>query len=186
LGAVRFLDESIKVQLLTSIIKRIDSMYPLVPQIASLIKEVVRSSHPDNAECIFAEVRALFQKSHFVTKVPVNLLFLLRALAYDRAVETDVILVQTYQISPSPSIKRECIFAAARRRSTAWLKRIKLSYNTLTPAEKRAFLCASYFMGDEGDYWRDRVRPTLDDFDKLLCEWIEHKRKENSNWELPL
>lgn len=186
LSAVRFLDESVKVKIVHSLFANIDALYPIFPQVASLAKDVARDAQPENAHQIFSALRTLFQKNHFVIKVPLNLIFTIRILSYDRAVDSDPILAHVYQAATNPSIKRECILAAARRRSTAWLKRIKITYNTLTPTEKRAFLCASFFMGDEGEHWRGIISPSLSRFDTIICKWVEIKRKNKSDWELPL
>ena len=69
---------------------------------------------------------------------------------------------------------------------TAWLKEVKHAFPTLGPWERRAFVIASYFMDDEGQFWRQHFTGAADPYERLLMNWMDLKRIEETHWELPL
>jgi len=70
---------------------------------------------------------------------------------------------------------------------TFWLSDKKGSFQTLSSPEKRAFVAASYFLGDEGKHWREYVNKQLSDLERLMIDWVSNKRINSSKgWKLPL
>ena len=82
-------------------------------------------------------------------------------------------------------LKRDILLAMTRRRVDYWLSDTIKRFSVLTPWAKRALIPASYVLGDEGQHWRDRVRPELSLVDQKFMHWVGGKNS-GRRWEVPL
>ena len=135
---------------------------------------------------VFGTIRDLIVQQSHILLVPANLSYAIRILAYDRAEETDALLVDVYhRPKTSMTVKRDVLLAMSRRRVDYWLSEQLKQFSGLTAWEKRALIVASYTLGDEGRHWRGRVKNELELTDKEFMRWVGEKNN-GQVWELPL
>lgn len=186
LRAIRFLDTAQLAPALLSLYDSVESLYPLFPVLMQVTRDLMQDLSRTEREQVLKRIRDLVNTGSYITQVPVNLLHAIRVLALDTSMDADFTLQQAFERNNNQAIRRDCILAAARRRTTPWLKEVKLSVSSRGPWEQRAFLMASYFMGDEGQFWRKAFQSNADAFEKIVMQWMQSKFAGGAQWELPL
>lgn len=61
-----------------------------------------------------------------------------------------------------------------------------MRFRTLSPAERRAFIVASFFLGDEGKHWRASIKSEFSPFEELVADWAARKKNSIEGWIAPL
>jgi hypothetical protein len=186
-SAVKHLSPSLQNDAVRSLIDSLDLLYPIFPAVMQLFRALLPTLDPKVQVNLYAVLRKLIQEDSYITQVPANLTFALRVLATDPSEETELMLAALYKKSASMMIRRDIILLMAYRFADYWLSNCRTKFATLTGWERRAFLIASYTLGDEGKHWRDSVRDDQTPFDRLVLEWAaESKNKKGQGWRVPL
>jgi hypothetical protein len=113
--------------------------------------------------------------------VEVNLAYFLQTLAGTQTERKEELLIRLFRESANPIIRRLVILTMARWGCTYWLSDIKNRYGSLTAFERRGFLIASYFLGDEGNHWRQHTKPTWDPHALLVRDWFSERFQNNKS-----
>jgi hypothetical protein len=184
--AMRYLGPELRDAAVRSVARNLNLLYPIFPSVAILIHQILRSLSDSARDEVFATIRALIDQRSHIMLVPANLSYAIRILAYDRAEETDALLIEAYDRPKSNMmVKRDVILAMARRRVDYWLSSQLKQFVVVTPWERRALIVASYILSDEGAHWRRHVRDELQQTDALFMKWVGDKNN-GQPWELPL
>ena len=117
--------------------------------------------------------------------VDLNLQYAVRLLGNQRSEESIAALSAIYDRTDSPAIRHDIILILTRWRDWTWLSDKKARFRTMTPAERRAFIAASYRLSDEGKHWRDHTRDEFGPMERFVRDWMSEK-VQIPNWELPL
>jgi hypothetical protein len=184
--SVRFLQPELRDAAVSSVVRNLNTLYPIFPSVAIMLHRLLPDLSEEARREVFETIRALsIQRSHILL-VPANLSFAIRILAFDRAEETDALLIDIYNRPKTDMmVKRDVLLAMTRRRVDYWLSEQLRRFVVLTPWEKRALIVASYTLGDEGRHWRDRVRSELQEPDQQFMRWVGEKNNGRT-WEVPL
>jgi hypothetical protein len=184
--SVRFLSVPVRRQAVVSIVDNLAALYPVFPTVAISMRHLLPDLDNDIAQVFFDQIRTLVRDSSHIMMVPVNLSYAVRILAFDQNEEAEVILSDVHN-SPNSNelIKRDVVYAMARRGAKYWISDILKRYAQLTPWEQRAALAASYGLGDEGRHWRKHRARELSDIDRAFQAWLG-KRNTGAVWEIPL
>ena len=86
----------------------------------------------------------------------------------------------------SPLVKTNCIHSMTNLNNCYWLSDLKTSFSALTKWERRSYIAASFFLGDEGKHWRTKTTAQFNNFELLLKDWIASKHPSQKSWRLPL
>ena len=78
-------------------------------------------------------------------------------------------------------IRRLIILTMARWGCSYWLADVKNQYGLMSPFERRAFIVASYYLGDEGKHWRDYTKPTWLSPELLIRDWFSQRFQSNKS-----
>jgi hypothetical protein len=184
--AVRHLQPELRDAAVSSIVRNLDLLYPIFPSVAILLHQVLSELSDLTRQEVFETIRSLIDRRSHILLVPANLSFAIRILAYDRAEETDALLMEVYERpKTNMMVKRDVLLAMTRRRVDYWLSAQLKQFALVTPWERRALIVASYILSDEGQHWRRRVREGLQDTDALFMQWVGEKNN-GQTWELPL
>ncbi len=116
--------------------------------------------------------------------VEVNLSYYLQALAGNQTQRKEEILIKLFNDSANPMIRRLIILTMAKWNCHYWLTDVKNKYGGMSIFERRSFLIASYFLGDEGKHWRDHTRPSWKEPEMLVRDWFS--KRFQSNRSVPL
>ena len=184
--SMRFLEAELRDAAVSSIVRNLRVLYPIFPSVAILLRQLLPVISDKTRREVFETMRTLINERSHILLVPANLSFAIRLLAYDRAEETDALLIDVYHRPKTDMmVKRDVLLAMSLRRVDYWLSEQLKRFAVLTLWEKRALIVASYTLGDEGRHWRSRVRNELQDADRAFMNWVGDKNNGRV-WEVPL
>jgi Reverse transcriptase (RNA-dependent DNA polymerase) len=192
ISALSYLDIAPRQQAVISLLENLEILAPVAPQVMLALRTSADEIADDKfTDHVHGRVRDLVVSSHYVARIDLNLAFMIRALAGKRSVENEQLFIRLYN-SPhgfgsgaAPTIQRDIMLIMARWRASYWLSDQKNYIGTAHLWVKRAFLVASYSLGDEGKHWRDANKPRSDSFDLVVRDWVVDKIKDKS-WEVPM
>jgi hypothetical protein len=192
ISALSYLDDVPRQQAVMSLLDNIDTLAPVAPQVMLTLRTSTDEiDDSDFTSYVHGRVRQLITESHYVAKIDLNLAFMIRALAGRRSTENEQLLIQLFNSShgfgsgTAPTIQRDIMLTLARWRINYWLSDQKNYISTAHPWVKRAFIIASYMLGDEGKHWRDANKPAADSFDSIVRGWVTDRIRD-ANWEVPM
>jgi hypothetical protein len=184
--SMRFLQPELRDAAVSSVIRNLRILYPIFPSVAILLRQLLAELSEETRREVFETIRALIIERSHILLVPANLSFAIHILAFDRAEETDALLIDVYHHPKTDMmVRRDVLLAMTRRRVDYWLSEQLKRFAILTPWEKRALIAASYILGDEGRHWRERTRTELQETDRQFMRWVGEKNNGRV-WEVPL
>lgn len=192
ISALSYLDVVPRQQAVISLLENLETLAPVAPQVMLALRASADEIADDKfTEYIHSRIRDLITKSHYIARIDLNLAFMVRVLAGKRSIENEQLLIRLYNSShgfgggAAPTIQRDIMLTMARWRANYWLSDQKNYISTAHPWVKRAFLIASYSLGDEGKHWRDANKPRLDSFDRIVRDWVAEKIQDKT-WGVPM
>jgi hypothetical protein len=184
--ATRFLQPPLRDAAIQSVVRNLNVLYPIFPTVAILLHQLLPDLSVEIRGEVFETIRSLIDRQSHILLVTANLSFAIRILAYDRAEETDALLIDVYHRPKTDTlVKRDVLLAMTRRRVDYWLSEQLRRFSVLTLWERRALIVASYVLGDEDKHWRQRIGSELQQSDKKFMQWVG-KKNSGTLWELPL
>lgn len=192
ISAVRFMDPTPKHQTILSLIDNLDTLAPVTPQVMLATRSAIEESDNEEfAENVHTRIRSLVDSSHYLTKIDLNLSYMLRVLSARRSMLNEQLMIGQYQAAhgfsgtPSPLIQRDIMLTLSRWKANYWLSDQKNYFNNFHPWLRRAFIIGSYLLGDEGRHWRQNNKLSFGEFDSIVRDWISEKINL-PNWEVPI
>jgi hypothetical protein len=73
----------------------------------------------------------------------------------------------------------------AKWKNWYWLSDLRTNFRSLSPAERRAFIVASYALRDEGKHWRQHTSNEFSPLEHLVQQWTSEKVGQPA-WSIPL
>ena len=131
--------------------------------------------HVDDALCNLAT-----QKSPPLS-VEVNLAYYLKALSGNQTQRKEELLVRLFEDVPNPLIRRLIILIMTKWGCHYWLSDVRNKYGAMSLFERRAFIVASYFLGDEGKHWRHHTKSTWLAPELFIREWFSSRFATNKS-----
>lgn len=184
-AAIRYIDISQKDDAVLSLILNEQLLYPIYANVLLVTKAVYEELRPETQSKIMEHIRSLIKSKSHVLAVELNLAYAVRLLSCAGGAENEEVLNRIYKNTNSLSIRRDVILAMAKRRASYWLSDLRANFRILSPAERRAFIVASYALTDEGSHWRSHIAPELSPFEVLVRDWAA-KKSNDSGWSVPL
>lgn len=130
-----------------------------------------------------ALVQLYEDKSHLLS-VELNQSYYIGALSKRHSSRKEKILLECFDNSTNPLIRRQIILVMANWNCHYWLSDIKNRYAGFQQWEKRSLVLASYALGDEGRHWRDHVKPSWNRMDLLIRDWFSKRYQTNKSMPL--
>ncbi len=184
--SIRFLPPLLRDAAARSVVRNLRILYPIFPSVAIVLHRLLDELSEEIRLEVFETIRNLIVQNSHIFLVPANLSFAIHILAFDRAEETDALLIDVYHRPKTDMmVKRDVLLAMTRRRVDYWLSEQLKRFAILTPWEKRALIVASYILGDEGRHWRHRFRDEFSETDSEFMKWVGEKNNGRT-WDLPL
>lgn len=190
-SALRHMQPVPKEQAVLSLAENLETLAPVLPHVLRAMRDNLKDLSDDGRAKVSQTIRELIESKHHLAQVDVNLAYMVRVLAQERRRENSDLLMRLYREphgyagAPAAIVQRDIVLAMGRWRARFWLRDLKPHYGTMHPWVARAFLVASYALGDEGRHWRRAVRPTLSPFDSVVADWASTKSGQSS-WEIPV
>ncbi len=190
-SSLGYLDPTPRRQAALSLLENLETLVPVTPQVmVSLRGTMDKIDDFEFSEQISLRLREMISDSHFISKIDLNLAYMIRVLSGYKSVENEQLLISLFRAShgfasgPAPIIQRDIVLTLARWRTSYWLSDLKNHIPNAHPWVKRAFLVASYTLGDEGKHWRQANTPLADTLDLVVRDWAAN-RFQDSSWEVP-
>lgn len=189
-SALKLMQTVPKEQAIASLLENLETLAPILPQVLRAVRDNVDDLSDDAQRAVHGRIRELIESGHHLTKVDVNLAYMVRVLARREEPETRDLLINLFRAPhghtgvPAPNIQRDIVLALGRWRAEYWLHDLKPQHATLHPWVARAFFISSYALGDEGRHWRQGIRGSLSPFDGIVAEWASGRNRV-AGWEIP-
>ena len=121
-------------------------------------------------------VRALVSEKSFILKTDINVAYLIKLLAQEHSAENEEILLIFYrEHSDSVLIRQLVTQIMTKWQAHYWLSDIKKTFPTMDARQRRTFILASYFLGDEGKHWRDHNKKNFNAIELLYRDWASER-----------
>ena len=108
-----------------------------------------------------------------------NLSYYIQVLGQRRSDPKEELLVHLFETHQKPLIRRLILLILADWECYYWLSAQKRQYPGFSVWEKRAFILASYVLGDEGDHWRRHAKRGWSPMDNLVRDWFRTRYPGN-------
>lgn len=183
--SLRYLNHSTQADAVESLISNLNILHPIFPTVSTVVKAILPELSTNVSLSVFRCVRRLLEEQSYILQVPSNLAFAIRLLADDPSEEADNALIQIYNnVTDNQLIRRDIVLSMARRGAEYWLGDLMRSSVTTDLWHRRALICSSFILGDEGEHWRRKIKSELHQVDKEYMKWIEVKNKTGP-WKVP-
>lgn len=185
-SAIRYLDPKQRDQAVISLIDNSELLYPIFASILTVVKQVFPDLLEETQRLIIGRLIGLIQSRSHVLSVELNLAYAVRVISALPSAGVQETLVKIYNSPLQGSlVRRDVILAMSRLGEWHWLSDKRVSFRSLSPAERRAFIIASYTLKDEGRHWRDHTVHEFSPFEKLVRKWAGAKIQQKG-WIVPL
>jgi hypothetical protein len=191
--AIQYMDSLPRQQAILSLLENIEVLAPVIPQVMLAIKDSIADLEPDFIDRVHAVIRGLIEEQHYVAQVDLNLAFMIRVMSVRHSIENELLLIRLYQSPNSfgsgfaPYIQRDIMLILARWRVTYWLSDQKNYISNAHAWVKRAFVIASYTLGDEGRHWRRGASMrAMGPFEQLVKDWAASRWQPDGSWPVPI
>jgi hypothetical protein len=151
------------------------TLAPVFVPIMRIVRDLYNQFDPSFQEAIDTILCNLLTQSSPLLSVEVNLAYFIQALGGQRTHRKEEILSHLFESTSSPLLRRLIILCMARWKCHYWLSDIKKHYGAMSILEKRAFIIASYALGDEGNHWRKYTKPTWQEPELLIRDWYSQR-----------
>jgi hypothetical protein len=192
ISALAYMDASPRKQAVLSLLENLETLAPVMPQVMLSIRSAVQDlADTEFSATVSQKIRSLIEEPSYISRIDLNLAYMIRVLATDYSFENEQILAALYQQShgftnaQSVIIQRDIMMILSNWRARYWLSDLKHNFSNMHPWLKRSFLMASYTLGDEGKHWRDSIKSTLIGYDKIVHDWAGSKT-QIPDWRLPV
>ena len=186
LGAVRHASDSVKGEAALTMLQNIESLYPIFPSVAITFRTIFSDLSDDVQRQICETFRKIVRENHPLSLSDVHAAYIVRALGLRKTSDNIDTLVSMFNRRPAPLIRKDVILIMANWEEYSWLFDLKNTFSSLSLWERRAFIVASYKMGDAGKHWRDHHRDGFSKFEHEIRQWTADKKQRDANWSIPL
>lgn len=170
-AAIVHLDETLRVNAIKTLLENKEQFFPITTTVLQVIKSVMSLSSAETQRVIAGLVRQAASERSHVFRPDLHMAYVVRILAEAGTEEDLNFLHSVYREAPA-FIRKDIILAYAKQGYWYLLSNLRPKFGAMSPWEKRAFLFASYAMGDEGRHWREKITVDFEEVDKSLRDWI--------------
>jgi hypothetical protein len=173
-GAIRIILDPVNIQILS----------PVFALVMRAVKGVYNDLEDNTKDYIDKTLIKLYDEGSYLLRVDLNLSYYIKALSMRPTIKKDKILIKIYETSSNQLIRRLVILTMAKWKRYYWITDLKRNYSSFTEFEKRAFILASYILGDEGKHWRRNIKRTWSPMDNIVHKWFSEQFQKKG--EIPI
>ena len=152
---------------------------PVFVTILRLVRSVYATLLDRDKDFVDEVLMQLHEEESPLLSVELNLSYYIQVLGQRKTGSKEELLVQLFEIHQKPLIRRLILLILADWQCHYWLSAQKRQYAGFSVWEKRAFILASYVLGDEGDHWRRHARRGWTPMDHLVRDWFSTRYPTN-------
>lgn len=184
-AAVKYLEPQACDDAMTTMVDNSELLYPIFSNVLTVARSVYDDLSANARTHIHRRLVSLTEDRSHVLKVDLNLAFALRLLSCQHSPEAEAVIAKIFKSTSSPLIRRDIILIMAKWKNWYWLSDLRNSFRSLSTAERRAFIVASYTLRDEGRHWRQHTSDEFSPFEQLVQQWAGSKIGQ-VGWTIPL
>jgi hypothetical protein len=184
-GTLQYIEDSQLDDAARTLIDNESLLYPIFFNVMSALKTVFPRLSASAQSYILGKVVSLINDGSPVMSVDLNLQYAIRLLSMERTEEAVALITRVFDSTSSAALRRDIILIMTRWREWIWLSDRRASFRSMGPAERRAFIIASYALKDEGKHWRGHTNKEFSEFEKIVRDWIA-ERFDRPAWDIPL
>jgi reverse transcriptase-like protein len=185
-AAVKYLDAKARDDAITTMIDNAELLYPIFSGVLTVARSIFADLSVEAQVYVHQKIIDLIESHSHVLRVDLNLAFALRVLSCRHSPEAEAVLAKAFKLSTSSSLlRRDIILIMAKWRNWYWLSDLRSSFRSLSVAERRAFIIASFSLRDEGRHWRQHTADEFSPFEQLVKHWAAEKAGQ-PGWSIPL
>lgn len=185
INIVRHLEGDILKEAILTLIKNEELLYPLYFNVLLCTKSVwLRLSTGARSEAL-DHVYTLVERHDRVMEADVNFQYAIRLLSFDSTQRIKTLFHKLFQSQRAELVGRDIIVSFYNWRDWHWLSALKNRFRGLPSNQRRAFIIASFGLGDEGEKWRTHVKKELTEEENIVKDWASEKSKA-FGWVIPL
>lgn len=185
LQALQFVDPAQKEQVALTLVDNLENLAPVFTSVMRALRDMADELSSGSRQQIASQLRELITGESYLGRVDVNLAYMIRVISFAPSPENEGLLARLYERDVAAFVKRDVVLTMARWEANYWLSDKKSGFASMHPWVRRAFIIASYRLGDEGKHWRRSVAPSLGPLESLTRTWMEG-RVAAPGWEIPL
>ncbi len=185
-AAVKYLDTKARDDAITTMMDNAELLYPIFSGVLTVARSVFGDLSAEAQTYVHRKIIELIENHSHVLRVDLNLAFALRVLSCRHSPEAEAVLAKIFKLSTSSSLlRRDIILIMAKWKNWYWLSDLRASFRSLSVAERRAFIVASFSLRDEGRHWRRYTVDEFSPFEQLVQHWAAEKASQ-PGWSIPL
>jgi len=163
----------------------LEMLYPIFPSVMQLANKKLLDCDKDAIDIFINTLCNLVENDSYLIQTDNNASYVARILSLVNS-ENTIQAIDQLNSRTSALVKSNCLYSMTNLNNYYWISDIKTNFSTLSKWERRAFIAASYFLGDEGKHWRDNTKEQFLDMELILRDWIASKQPSQNTWKLPL
>ena len=181
INAIKVLDPPLQGAAIRTILDstNLNVLSPVFVTILRLVRSVYDSLLDGDKAFVDEALMDLHQQESPLLSVELNLSYYIQVLGQRKSGAKEELLVQLFNTHQKPLLRRLILLILADWECHYWLSDLKRQYSGLSLWEKRAFILASYVLGDEGDHWRRHARGSWSPMDSLVRDWFSTRYPRN-------
>lgn len=152
---------------------------PVFVTILRLVRSVYASLLDGDKDFVDEALVQLYEQGSPLLSVELNLSYYIQVLGQRRSGRKEELLVQLYNTHQKPLLRRLILLILADWECHYWLTALKRQFSGFSVWEKRAFILASYVLGDEGEHWRRHAKTAWTPMDNLVRDWFSARYPGN-------
>lgn len=179
-SALTHLTPSMQVSAVQTLLENKEQFFPIMITVLQVIRSIIsKLSDGQERDRIASLVRDAARSGSHVFAPDLHRAYVVRILS-EVGTEDDITYLNSVYQTAAPFVRKDVTLSFAKHRYWYLLSNLRSKVGAMSAWEKRAFLFASYAMGDEGKHWREKVVINTPSIDKLMREWIG-SLKNNDN-----
>ena len=152
--------------------RNLSVLSPVFVTILRLVRSVYTTLLDRDKDFIDDALMELHRQESPLLSVELNMSYFIQVLGLRKSSAKEELLVQLFETHQTPLLRRLILLILADWQCYYWLSDLKRRYSGLSSWEKRAFILASYVLGDEGDHWRRHARRNWSPMDNIVRDWF--------------
>jgi len=168
-----------------TLIEHEELLYPVYYNVLSAVRSIFSRINLQAKNSIINYVSMLIESGSSTMAVDLNVQYAVRLLSEQQSEESMAVLVTLYDSTNSEAIRRDIILIMAKWRNWIWLSDRRAYFRSMRPMERRAYIAASYRLGDEGKHWRDHTKDEFSALELMVRDWVA-SRIAQPGWDIPI
>ena len=186
--SLKFIAHSVRDQAALTLFDGIENLYPIFPTVMIVAKQLWPDLSPGVQGHIGRQIRSLFFSRSRLVKTEVNQAYAVRLLSCEKGPENIELFTSVFEKARSSTVRRDVVLAMFNWRNWPWISDLRSQFQSFSPPLRRAFIVASYSLGDEGKHWRKHNKDSFSSLERVLQEWVSLRvnRDSSCGWQVPL